>query len=151
MTDRSFEAGNRRSTEDLATLVAALEGDAWTTDTGEGWTVAVVVGHVAFWDRWQASLWSAAGDGTPIDWPESAADAVNDGIRELVEAVPVEAIADLAVAAAEELDTCLDGLADAQVDAVRAEDRGWLLDAAGHRDEHIAQVRSALESASARS
>lgn len=143
MTDRSFSAENRRSTQDLATLVASLEPADLEKDTGDGWSVADVLGHTAFWDQWTTAAWQQAGDGVPT-WDEGEAGLVNEALLPLFALVDPSDLADYAVAAAEELDTLLDALTDAQVDGVRAIGREWMCEAAGHRDEHIAQVRSGL-------
>jgi len=57
MTDRSFERANDESRRRLARLVESLTSVQLAVDLGEGWTVASALGHMGFWDRWQATRW----------------------------------------------------------------------------------------------
>jgi hypothetical protein len=65
MTDRapvpegraSFQRANDESRERMARLFATLTPAQMAIDLGGGWTVASVVAHTGFWDRWQAARW----------------------------------------------------------------------------------------------
>jgi DinB family protein len=50
MNERSYIATNDRERERLRALVEGLDDDALTTPVNEYWTVAGVLGHIAFWD-----------------------------------------------------------------------------------------------------
>jgi len=138
-------AANARSRADLAAFSLTLGEADLAADVGGGWTVSMALAHTAFWDLHVASQWRRRGDRlTPGTWADDAADYVNDGLHPLLAAIPATEAIRLALAAAEEVDAAVDALPDAAVDAIRAEDRGWLVDAWEHRAEHIAQANRGL-------
>lgn len=147
MADRTFERPNRESRDRLAALAALLAPDQLAIEVGDGWTVALVLAHLAFWDRWQVARWrdaEARGLAVPEDLP-NLAELVNPSLEPLLAAIPGERAAALAVAAADEVDALVAGLPDAAVTSVVAEGRGHLVDRSLHRREHLDQVERALE------
>jgi hypothetical protein len=50
MEDRSHIAANDRERERLRAFVERLDDDALSAPVNEYWTVAGVLGHIAFWD-----------------------------------------------------------------------------------------------------
>jgi N-methylhydantoinase B/oxoprolinase/acetone carboxylase alpha subunit len=48
--ERSYVAANTRQRERLRALVEGLDDDALTAPVNEYWTVAGVLGHIAYWD-----------------------------------------------------------------------------------------------------
>lgn len=112
-----------------------------------GWTVAAVLGHVAFWDqrtlllleRWSrdGSLPSPELDGPTIDW-------INDAAKPMLLAVPPREMANLALSIADAVDRKVASLPDdfmtrnptagTQVNLLRAE----------HRREHLDEIERAL-------
>jgi len=145
MTDRSFEGLNDDTRRRLAGLVASLDGAALATDTGEGWSVATVLAHLAYWDRHVMACWRGVGDRlTPEEWPDTMAETVNDAIEPFLAAIPGPVSAALVLEAAAEIDALVAGLSDMAVDTVRAEGQGWMLDAWDHRVEHITQIERGL-------
>ncbi len=145
MDRNELDAKNERSRRDLAAFTASLDEAALATEIGGGWTVAMALAHTAFWDLHVASQWRRRGERlTPDEWADEAAGFVNDGLDPLLAAIPAAESVRLVLAAAEEVDALVEALPDASVDAVRAENRGWLVDAWEHRAEHIAQANRGL-------
>jgi hypothetical protein len=145
MDRNQLNVENSRSRRDLAAFTASLDQTALATDVGGGWTVAMTLAHTAFWDQFVASQWRRRGDRlTPADWADEVADFVNDGLEPLLAVLPGPETVRLVLAAADEVDAVVAALPDASIDAIRAEDRGWLVDAWEHRDEHIAQANRGL-------
>ncbi len=145
MHRHELNAENDRSRRDLAAFTASLSQADLATDIGGGWTVAMALGHTAFWDLHVASQWRRRGNRlTPETWADQAADFVNDGLEPLLAALPAAEAIRLVLAAAAEVDAVVADLPDASLDAVRAEDRGWLVDGWEHRAEHIAQANRGL-------
>jgi Mycothiol maleylpyruvate isomerase N-terminal domain len=115
-----------------------------------GWTVASVLGHVAFWDQRIIALieaWRKAGGGTPPkDVDESQVDWINDATKPLLLAVPPRRAAELTLSIAESTDRMVaelpedflaaNGRAGSPINVRRAE----------HRREHIDEIESALRS-----
>jgi len=147
MTDRSFERANARASGELRRLVETMSAEDLVTDAGGGWTVAVLLAHVAFWDRWQVARWrgaASAGLPMPADVSDNVADLANAALEPTWRALPGEIAAALALAAAAEIDALVAELPDASVDAVIATGRGRLAERSLHRLEHVAQIRRAL-------
>ena len=87
--DRPYIEANTRQRERLRALIEALDDEALTAPVNEYWTVAGVLGHLAYWDiRFQTLAekidrgepW-ASGDAEPDgDW-------LNDSTRPLIHAI----------------------------------------------------------------
>jgi hypothetical protein len=143
--DRSYIDANTRERERLRALVGGLDDDALTAPVNEYWTVAGVLGHVAFWDLRVLVLAEKVDRGepwTPAD-AEPEGDWLNDTTRPLIHAIAPSEAARLAVRIAE------------QTDARVAElplDRLWPRDPdspiypvrADHRAEHLDEIEAAL-------
>jgi hypothetical protein len=144
--DRSYIDPNNRERERLRTLVEALDDDALTTPVNEYWTVAGVLGHIAFWDVRVLVFADKIDRGEPWvpsdDEPEG--DWLNDSTRPLIHAIAPRAAAQLAVRIAEETDARVAKLPldrlfprdpKSPVYAVRAD----------HRGEHLDEIEAALK------
>jgi len=117
--------------------------DQLRREVGAGWTVAALLLHVAFWDR-RASLllarWTKSGvEDSPID-----SDIVNDSVKDILLAVPPEAAPRLALAAAEEVDRAIAGLAPSMLSEIEGRDVHVRLDRAHHRNMHLDEIEKAL-------
>jgi hypothetical protein len=145
MEDRSYVAANNRERERLRALVERLDDDALTTPVNEYWTVAGVLGHIAFWDIRVLLLADKVDRGEPFG-PEDAepeGDWLNDATRPLIHEIQPRDAAQFALRIAEETDARvaqlpLDRMAprdpDSPLYAVRAD----------HRGEHLDEVEAAL-------
>ena len=49
--DRPFVADNAQERERLISLVARLTDEELSLPLGNGWTIAVALAHLAFWDQ----------------------------------------------------------------------------------------------------
>jgi hypothetical protein len=115
-----------------------------------GWTVAGVLGHLAFWDYRVVTLidrWGADGRGTPPDalgsYDEEAVDWINDAGKPLILALPPRVAARVAVDAAAEVDRLVAGLSDALL--AENERTGGYINVlrADHRREHLDEIEQA--------
>src|SRR3982751_3164132 len=82
----SYVAANSRGRERLRALVERLDDDALITRVNEDWTVAGVLGHIAFWDIRVLLLADKVDRGEPFG-PEDAepeGDWLNDATRSLI-------------------------------------------------------------------
>jgi hypothetical protein len=50
--DRPFVVENTQERERLRTLVTRITDEELSLPLGEGWTIAVALAHLAFWDQW---------------------------------------------------------------------------------------------------
>ena len=136
---------NETERDRLAMLVARLTDDDLARDLGEGWTVAIALAHLAFWDERAALLLQRYTDGTPQhhipDWYE---DLLNQTLEPQWRALDLRAAASQAVAAAEHVTRVLRGLDDELYARLEAIEEGYLLRRFNHRREHIEQIEAAL-------
>jgi hypothetical protein len=143
--DRPYLEPNRRQLERLRALVERLDDTGLTAQVNEYWTVAGVLGHLAYWDtRFQVLAekiergepW-VAGDAEPDgDW-------LNDSTRPIIHAIAPREAAQLALRTAEETDALAARLPmnrlwpddpDSPISPARGE----------HRGEHLDEIESAL-------
>ena len=143
--DRPYIEANTRQRERLRTLIDALDDEALAAPVNEYWTVAGVLGHIAYWDiRFQTLAekidrgepW-ASGDAEPDgDW-------LNDSTRPLIHAIAPRVAAEFALRTAEETDALaarlpLDRLWPGDPDSPISPARGE------HRGEHLDEIEAAL-------
>jgi sulfite reductase beta subunit-like hemoprotein len=144
--DRSYIAENDRERERMRALVERLGEDELRAPVNEYWTVAGVLGHIAFWDARMLALSDKLERGepfTPSDTEPEDVDWINDASRPLIHAVPPLEVARLALRIAEDTDTRVASLPlehlwprdpDSPLYAVRA----------SHRGEHLDDIEAAL-------
>jgi uncharacterized damage-inducible protein DinB len=144
--DRAYVDQNTRERERLRALVEGLSPDELRTSVNEYWTVAAVLGHIAFWDARILSLADKLERGEPFlssDTEPEDVDWINDASRALIHAIRPREVARLSLEIAEET--------DARV-ATLPGDRLWPRDPdsplyavrALHRGEHLDEVEAAL-------
>lgn len=146
--DRSYVDQNTRERERLRALVERLGEDELRTPANEYWTVAAVLGHIAFWDARVLSLADKLERGVPFSPDDSEpedVDWINDASRALIHAIPPLEAARLALQIAEETDA---RVATLPVDRLWPNDPDSPLYAtrASHRGEHLDEVEAALPS-----
>ena len=144
--DRSYVEQNTRERERLRSLVAALSDDELRSHVNEHWTVAGVLGHIAFWDARVLALADKLEGGEPFSPSDTApedVDWINDATRPLIHAIAPREMAELAVRLVEETDA---RVASLDPDRVFPNDPTSPLNAerAGHRGEHLDEIEAAL-------
>ena len=146
--DRSYNDENTRERERLRALVERLDEDELRAQVNEHWTVAGVLGHIAFWDARILALADKMERGVPFspdDTEPEDVDWINDASRPLIHAIPPLEAARLALQIAEETDI---RVASLPVDRLWPQDPDSPLYAlrASHRGEHLDDVEAALPS-----
>jgi uncharacterized damage-inducible protein DinB len=145
--DRSYVEQNDRERERLRGLVERLSDDELRRPVNEYWTVAGVLGHIAFWDGRILALADKVERGIPFspseEEPEDV-DWINDASRPLIHAIAPRDAAELALRLAEETDG---RVASLPPDGMYPNDPNSPLNAvrAIHRGEHLDEVEAALE------
>jgi hypothetical protein len=146
LENRSYIDLNTRERDRLGALTERLGEDELRMPVNEYWTVAGVLGHIAFWDARILALSEKLERGVPFtssDTEPEDVDWINDASRPLIHAVPPLELARLALAIAEETDAKVAILPadrlypndpDSPIYAVRA----------SHRGEHLDDVEAAL-------
>ena len=139
---------NDRERARLIALVGRLSDDELKRPANPDWTLAGVLGHIAFWDaralvlgrRLQAGASFSPDDDEPedVDW-------INDAAKPLIEAIEPRKVAELAVRLAEETDALMAALPPEQVYPGN-EESPLSADRSDHRGEHLDQIEKAIES-----
>ena len=139
----TFAESNRRQTERLRKLVARLDASMLAVRLPNGWTVAVALAHIAFWDRQRLCLmrrWAAG------NWCNGGCDGelFNEVLLPFLETIPPDRAAEMALRTAEEVDAFLLTVPDDIVEAALARPDGPNLDRGMHREGHLDQIEKAL-------
>ena len=144
--DRSYIGQNTRERERMRAIVDRASDDDLRISVNPHWTVAGVLGHIAFWDARVLSLADKLEGGEPFtssDTEPEDVDWINDASRELIHAIPPREAAELALEIAERTDA---RVANLPVDRLWPTDPDSPLYAlrASHRGEHLDEVEAAL-------
>jgi hypothetical protein len=144
--DRSYVDQNTRERERLRALVESLDEEELRAPVNEYWSVAGVLGHIAFWDARMLALSDKLERGVPFspsDTEPEDVDWINDATRPLIHAIPPLEAARLSFRIAEETDA---RVASLPVDRLWPRDPDSPLYAlrASHRGEHLDDVEAAL-------
>jgi hypothetical protein len=110
----------------------------------EGWTIAVALAHLAFWDerrRVMLRIWKQKGV-APSPYIE---DIVNDTLIPLLLAIPPRKAAELAVLTADVLDKELEELSSEMITAIEALKEPFALNRGIHRKMHSDEIESFLK------
>jgi hypothetical protein len=146
MSVDSYVEANTRERERLRRLVERLSDDELGVAVNEHWTVAGVLGHVAFWDARALALCEKVDRGEPFsssdDEPEDVA-WINDATRPLIHAIEPRVAAELALRLAEETDR---RVASLPIERLWPTDPASPLNPlrASHRGEHLDEIEAAL-------
>jgi hypothetical protein len=140
--DRSFVERNRAASRRIQTLAECLNDDDLQRPVGKHWTVAIVLAHLAFWDRRVALLLDHLEQTGKLE-PLEIDLVVNDVALPFWAAMPARAAVQLAIATTEALDRRLEELPEALLAQVRSGNERWVLRAL-HRDAHLDAVDAAL-------
>jgi hypothetical protein len=147
--DRSYVDANTRERERMRALVDGLDDDALMASVNEYWTVAGVLGHIAYWDIRVLVLAEKIDRGEP--WApgdaEPEGDWLNDSTRPLIHAIRPRDAAAFALRIAEQTDARvaelpLDRLYPHDPDSPIDPDRGE------HRGEHLDEIEAAMRARS---
>lgn len=144
--DCPYVEPNTRERERLRALVARLSDEALLSPVNESWTVAGLLGHIAFWDARVMALAEKLERGvpfTPSDDEPADADWINDATRPLIHAIAPREAAELALRLAEETDRRVASLDPGRMYPVDPRSPLNPLRAA-HRREHLDEIEAAL-------
>ena len=141
---------NAHERERMRALVERLTDDQLNHPVNEFWTVAGVLGHIAWWDGRALFLAKKLVKGDPFtesDQEPDDVDWINDAGRPLIHAVPPRDLAELALHIAEEADGRIASLPPDLIAKTYPADPTCPLNAvrADHRGEHLDEIEAALE------
>ena len=142
---RQFVAENARARERLQNLINKITDEELTLPlNAEGWTVAVALAHLAFWDERRLVLirkWKKEGvTPSPID-----EDVVNDALVPLFLAIPPRKAAELSIYMAEEIDRELEQASPDLISAMETMGDIHASDRSIHRKMHLDEIEALLK------
>jgi uncharacterized damage-inducible protein DinB len=141
-----FAQDNARELQRLRDLAERLSDDDLRRPVNDDWTVAAVLGHVAFWDARAIYLAErfdpATGFPDDVGEPENV-DWINDSTRALIHAIDPRRVAELTIEIAETIDA---RVAELPADKLWPNDPDSPLNGrrASHRAEHLDEIEAAL-------
>jgi hypothetical protein len=140
--DRSYVEANGTQLERMRTLVDRATDEELAAPMPDGWTVAGVLGHLAFWDQRVLVVLDMEERGVTVPpYDDAEVDWINDTAKRFLVAMQPRAAAQLAVRIAEEADRRVAELSDERVEHAgetwfnpfRSEDRKEHLDEIEHQ------------------
>lgn len=143
--DRSYVEENRVQRERLRGLVGRLSDRELSRPLPAGWTVAAVLGHLAFWDQRILALvdqWERGAAPPPFD--DRTVDWINDAGKPMLLALPPRIAADLAVSVADAVDRRLESVSDELAARNAAAGNVLNFNRADHRREHLDDIEARL-------
>ena len=141
--DRPYVEANRRSLDRMRMFVEAATDDDLRTKMPAGWTVAAVLGHLAFWDQRVQVVLDMVEDGVkPPPYDEGSVDWINDTAKRFLLAMEPRALARLAVDIATRTDERVADLSDELLDEAT---QLWFTERrCDDRNEHLDEIEQAL-------
>ena len=140
---RSYVEENTEQRERIRDLLARLSDQDLALPLGDGWTVAGLLGHLAFWDHRALLLigrWKQTGVGpSPVD-----VDAINDAMKPLLLSVPPRKAAEIAMETAAVIDKEMEVLSADLIAQIEAQATNFRLNRGLHRKVHMDQIEAAL-------
>ncbi|MBI4789858.1 MAG: DinB family protein [Chloroflexi bacterium] len=134
---------NTASRRRLDDLVSRLSDDDLSRCTDYGWTVAALLGHLAFWDQRALVLlrrWKANGvDASPVD-----STAMNDALKPMCHALHPRAAVELCLSSAEQCDAELETITADLVAQIQATPTQFRFSRALHRNDHLDDIERLL-------
>ena len=144
--DRGYVDDNSKERARLKALVERSSDADLARPMPAGWTVASVLGHLAFWDQrilvlldaWERTEAPAFHNrDEDVDW-------INDAGKPFLLALPPRQAAELAVSIAEAVDRKVETLSDDFVARIAAAGNPLNLRRAEHRREHLDDIEAVL-------
>jgi hypothetical protein len=145
-TDRSYVEANRASLERMRAFVDGATDDDLRTPMPAGWTVAAVLGHLAFWDQRVNVVLDMVEEGVkPPPYDEGSVDWINDTGKRFLLAMEPREVARLAVQIAEATDDRIARLPDDELE--EATSLWFTQERWRDRTEHLDEIEQALAGA----
>ena len=142
--DRSFVEENAKERERLISLVGRLTDEELGLSMENGWTIAVALAHLAFWDQRSLVLmrkWKLTEVApSPLD-----VDVTNDSLLPSWLALAPRAAANLAVSSAEAIDTELEEAPSELILSIEKMGQRFRLFRSDHRKLHLDEIEQFLK------
>jgi hypothetical protein len=141
--ENSYLQENRKERERLEQLVGRITDRELSLQLyKEGWTVAVALAHLAFWDQRRLLLirkWQIEGY-TPLGFEDDFTNLINDTLLPFLRALDTRQAAKMAVSTARELDHELEDLSASLRDSLLNSGDRHALNRGIHRKMHLDEI-----------
>jgi hypothetical protein len=141
--DQLFVERNRASTSRIREIAARLSDDELRQPVGEHWTVAIVLAHLAFWDKRVSYVLDMTERDQKLFVPQIAS-IMNDLLLPFWAAIPPREAVRLAIESAEAVDRRLELFPPALLEEIYAHNPRWVV-RADHRGQHLDEADAALK------
>ena len=142
---QQFISANSSSRDRLRNLINRISDEELTLDVNaEGWTVAVALAHIAFWDERRLVLvrkWKKEG----VSPSQIDVDTINDALVPFLAAIPPRTAARLSLDIAEAIDRELEEAPPDLIKAIEAMGDRHALDRSTHRKLHLDEIEALLK------
>jgi hypothetical protein len=142
--ERPFVIENALERKRLRDLVKKINDEDLIIPLYEGWTVAVALAHLAFWDQWSLTLLRRQKNFIKsreiVD-----TDVVNDTLVPLFLGIPPRCAAELALSSAEAIDKELEEAPDELISEIEKLAHPWRLYRSKHRKLHLDEIEAVLQ------
>lgn len=138
--DPSIHERNRAATNRIH-QIASLSDVEMQTPVGQHWTIAILLAHLAFWDRRVMYVLEKTEQDGKLYIPQIEV-AVNDLLLPLWAAIPPKEAARLAIESAEALDQRLENYPPELLETIYTHNQRWV-DRSLHRNEHLDEADEA--------
>jgi len=145
--DRSYISENKTQLARIQALLAGRSDAELARPMAAGWTIAGVLGHLAFWDQRALILlehWEKKGAAPPANNEEDV-DWINDAAKPMFLAVPPRRAAELWLSVAQAVDAKAAGFSDDLVARNAAAGTPVGLNRGAHRLDHLPDLERALQ------
>jgi hypothetical protein len=140
----AYSQPNADGRERLARVVARLKpSDFLRPAGGPGWTVAGLLGHLAFYDN-RARVLLAKWKKDGVTPSANDVDVMNEAMRPMFNLIAAEAVARLVTETAAAIDKEIDSLPADLLARVEKDGTAVKLNRSLHRAHHLAQIETAL-------
>jgi len=143
--ERQFVIENRKERERLRQLVNGMTDEELNLVIyKEGWTIAVVLAHLAFWDQRALTLlrrWKKSG----VTPSPSDSDTTNDALLPLILGLSPRIASNLAVSSADSVDHEVESASSEFVKTIEGLNEPYRLNRSIHRKLHLDEIEALLK------
>jgi len=146
--EQNYITANKKERERLRKMVQGMtDEELKLVIYKEGWTIAVVLAHLAFWDRRRLVLmrkWQKQGV-SPSPMNDEMVDIINDTTLSFFLELPPRQAAEMTVSTAEQVDREIEKLAPESIEAIKALGDRHALNRSMHRKMHLDEIEKLLQ------
>ena len=140
---RDYVEANNASRRRLESFVSDLSVEDLAQVNADGWTVASLLAHMAYWDQRMVALlnrWLAEGVGeAPTD-----SDMINDSLRPIVLALDPQEAVRLCLESAALADAAMESISDEMLAEIEASGNHYRTNRSLHREAHMREIEAIL-------